>query len=127
LREGSDPKNVALLLSLSGKIAIDALPPDIDASFAVYELILGSEAPNTMFLNTRADLDAFRIAYQGLLSEITAQHPGLATVHCLPAIPVPVAVMCGHDLLNKSHPSLRVYDHDKANGGFTYQLTVNSL
>jgi len=25
--------------------------------------------------------------------------------------------MCGHELLNKTHPSLRVYDHDKANAG----------
>lgn len=127
LRAGSDPKKVALLLSLSGKLAIDALPSDIDGSFTVYELVLESEAPNTMFLNTRADLDAFRVAYQRLLADITAQHAALDTIHFFPAIPLPIAVMCGHDLLNKSHPSLRVYDHDRANGGFTYQLTVNTL
>ena len=125
LREGTNPNKVALTLSLSGKIGLGDLPPDIDGSFTVFELTLTGQTPNTMFLNTRADLDAFRVAYQLLLGEILAGHGMLDTIHLFPAVPVPIAVMCGHDLLNKTHPSLRVYDHDKANGGFTYQLTVN--
>ena len=45
------------------------------------------------------------------------------------AKPVPsqqmVAVLCGRETLPKVHPALRVFDYDKANGGFVYQLTVN--
>ncbi len=43
-----------------------------------------------------------------------------------PAVPAPVAVLCGRETLPKIHPALRVYDYDKTQGGFTYQLTVNS-
>ena len=125
IRGGSDPQKVALLLSLSGTIAVDALPADIDSAFSIYELRLKGQSPHTMFLNTREDLIAFRTAYQRLLGDLLARHGKLETVHFFPAIPLPVAVICGHDLLNKTHPCLRVYDHDKANGGFTYTLTVN--
>lgn len=125
LRAGSDPQKVALLLSLSGTISPDALSSEIDQSFSIYELTLESQTPNTMFLNTRDDLMAFRKAYQQLLGDLLANHGKLETIHLFPAVPLPVAVICGHDLLNKTHPSLTVYDHDKAKGGFTYQLKVN--
>jgi hypothetical protein len=126
-RAGSDPRHVAMLLSLSGRIALDALPAEIDDTFTVYEMTLKGQAPTTMFLNTRDDLDAFRAAYQRLLGEIVDAHGMLESIYLFPAVPLPVAVMCGHDLLNKTHPSLRVYDHDKAKSGFNYQLTVNNL
>jgi hypothetical protein len=125
LREGTDSKKVALILSLSGKISPNELPLAINGTFSLYELTLKNQMPNTMFLNTRADLDAFRVAYQQLLGKVVAEHGILHTIHLFPAVPIPIAVMCGHDLLNKTHPSLRVYDHDKVKGGFTYQLTVN--
>ena len=125
LRKGTDPSKVALLLSLSGTISPSTLPREIDAAFSIYHLTLENQTPNTMFLNTRADLDGFRVAYQRLLGRILDAHGTIDEIHLFPAVPLPIAVMCGHDLLNKTHPSLRVYDHDKANGGFTYQLTVN--
>lgn len=125
VRSGTDSTHVALLLSLSGKISIGALPPDIDDTFSIYELALMGQVPNTMFLNTRADLDAFRVAYQQLLGRIIQAHGTLESLYLFPAVPIPIAVMCGHDLLNKTHPSLRVYDHDKMKSGFTYQLRVN--
>lgn len=125
LRKGTDSKMVALILSLSGKIGPNDLPFEIDETFTLYELTLKDQTPNTMFLNTRANLDTFRVAYQQLLGEIVAKHGMLDTIHLFPAVPIPIAVMCGHDLLSKTHPALRVYDHDKVKGGFTYQLTVN--
>jgi SMODS-associated and fused to various effectors sensor domain len=42
-----------------------------------------------------------------------------------PAIPAPVAVVCGFDLLPKAHPALVVYDNDKQHGGFIQRLKVN--
>ena len=125
LRGGTDPTRVALILSLSGKIAATDLPLEVDETFSVYELTLEDQTPNTMFLNTRADLTAFRVAYQRLLGEILAGHGMLDTMYLFPAIPLPIAALCGHDLLNKTHPSLWVYDHDKAKIGFTYQLSLS--
>jgi hypothetical protein len=71
-------------------------------------------------------LDNFRIAYQDALAEIAKVHGSLKELDLFPAVPAPVAVLCGRETLPKIHPALRVYDYDKTQGGFTYQLTVNS-
>lgn len=70
----ADPKKVAVVLSLSGKIDINRLPEDIRKSYSVYEITLDGTVPTTTFLRTRRDLEGFRIAYQELLALIAAKH-----------------------------------------------------
>jgi len=125
VRDGSSSNHVALLLSLSGSIASSSLPRDIDSRYAVYEITLSGTTPAPTFLRTRADLENFKLTYQRALGTITKHHPGLAAIDLFPAVPAPVAVLCGRELLPRVHPALRVYDNDKAKGGFTYQLTLN--
>jgi hypothetical protein len=52
-------------------------------------------------------------------------HPDVRELHIIPAVPAPVAVACGHDLLPKVHPTLIVYDYDRASGGFINRTRVN--
>jgi hypothetical protein len=78
------------------------------------------------FLSLRQDLENFRLVYQNALAEIVRKHGRLQEIDLFPAVPAPVAVLCGRETLPKTHPALRVYDYDKTQGGFTYQLTVNS-
>lgn len=125
IRHGTDAKSVALCLSLSGMIHAEALPAGIDKRFTVYDLTLANMQPNPTFLNSRADLTGFRMAYQKALRVIGGQHAGVSELHLFPAVPAPVAVLCGRELLPKVDPKLLVYDADKANGGFTLVLTVN--
>lgn len=125
VRSGTAPDRVALLLSLSGQIHPEKLPSEIDETFSIYDLTLLGKTPDPTFLNTMNDLMGFRRAYLACIAVITKDHPGIPTIHFFPACPAPVAVLCGHDLLNKVHPALRVFDFDKTNGGFSYQLTVN--
>lgn len=125
LRQGAEPKCVALCLSLSGTIHAESLPATIDERYTVYDLTLAHQEPTPTFLHTRADLKSFRSAYQTALRTIGRFHAGVTDLHLFPAIPAPVAVMCGRDLLPKIDPKLHVYDADKANGGFTLVLTVN--
>jgi SMODS-associated and fused to various effectors sensor domain len=124
VQSGRNQHRVALILSLSGTIARINLPNDIDDSFSVYELTLKGVIPNTTFLRTRRDLENFRSAYQIALGTITQEHAGLGTLHLFPAVPAPVAVLCGRELLPKVHPRLWVYDYNKANNGFTFALEV---
>jgi hypothetical protein len=65
------------------------------------------------------------MAYQKALRTIGSQHSGVSELHLFPAIPAPVAVLCGIELLPKIDPKLLVYDADKATDGFTLVLTVN--
>ncbi len=125
VRHGSDVTRVALVLSLSGKIDPNALAHEIDDRFTVYELTLGNEPPSLHFLKTRADLRNFPLAYQTALRTIDREHADLGELHLFPAVPAPIAVLCGRELLPKVDPKLLVYDADKANGGFTLITSVN--
>jgi hypothetical protein len=126
IRNGSDSGRAALLLCLSGSGPRENLPPEIDSTYFVYELTLDGMTPSPTFLSLREDLENFRIAYQEALAEVARVQGSLKELDLFPAVPAPVAVLCGRETLPKIHPALRVYDYDKAQGGFTYQLTVNA-
>ncbi len=122
---GTDRTKVALLLSLSGKIHPDSLPGEIDQTFTVYDLTLATKDPNPTFLRLREDLANFKVAYQAALRTILRDHGNIPAIHLFPAVPAPVAVLCGRERLPKVDPALLVYDYDKRKGGFTLTLEVN--
>ena len=125
LRDGVERSRVALILSLSGEIDRAALPSSIDCSFSIYEIRLENQEATPDFLKTKIDLDAFRLAYRSAIADLRRNHGILETIALFPAVPAPVAIACGHDLLPKVDPALDVYDYDKRNGGFRFALTVN--
>jgi hypothetical protein len=126
IRCGSDPSCLALLLCLSGSGPRENLPADIDSRYSVYELTLDDLTPSPTFLSQREDLERFRLAYQDALAEIIKLRPSLKEIDLFPAVPAPIAVLCGRETLPKVHPALRIHDYDKARNGFVYQLTVNT-
>ena len=117
-------KKVALVLSLSGTIRLQDLPAEIRKSSAIYEITLKGTTPQTTFLRQRRDLDAFRAVYQEAIATILRTHGPLDTIDLFPAVPAPIAVLCGRELLPKVHPKLRVFDNDLNAGGFTFKLEV---
>lgn len=125
LRRGRDPAKVALVLALSGPVTSDSIPSTIDDAFTVYEIGLENRPSTTAFLRQREDLEAFREAYRSLLARIRGEHAGVRELHVFPAVPVPVAVACGFDLLPKVDPELVIYDNQKGEGGFIERLRVN--
>lgn len=125
IRAGSDRANVALILSFSGTIRPENLPPMIDESFSIYEITLAGATPSPPFLRTRDDLMRFKDTYQAALRVIMRDHGILQALHVFPAVPAPIAVLCGRELLPKVDPRLLIYDYDKAKGGFTFALEVN--
>jgi len=126
LIKGSDPKKVALVLSLSGTIDINNLPADLKEHGTVYELTLDGIAPHPGFLRQDQDLKNFRDAYQRALREIGSKHGKIEELHLFPAVPAPIAVACGRELMPKIDPVLVVYDDDKRHGGFKKILEVNN-
>lgn len=125
-RLGKDSTKVSLLLSLSGQIAAQDLPHIIDERYSIYEITLSHQVPRPTFLASKADLENFRLVYQKALSTITRNHGLVDDLHLFPAVPAPVAILLGRELLPKVHPALHVYDFNKRNGGFTFQLKVNA-
>ena len=124
LRQGTDSRKIALLLSLSGKIRESELPTEIDGEFSVYEIALEGANPGTAFLRTQQDFEAFKSVYREFLRDLRSTHGPLDELHVFPAVPAPIAVACGMERLQKIDPSLLVYDCDKTRGGFRRQLKV---
>lgn len=125
LRKGADDTSVALMLSLSGSTHLSDLPAEIDERFFIYEITLATGTPRPGFLRMREDLARFKDVYEEARSSIRRDHAGLTALHLFPAVPAPVAVLCGRELLPKVDPVLIVYDRDKNSGGFQQILRVN--
>lgn len=125
LREGRDHSKVALILSLSGVIPVEALPEEIDDLFSVYEVTLENQIPTRNFLRTRQHLNDFKQAYQQALRSINSKHVRLKELHLFPAVPPPVAILCGRELMRKIDPVLLVYDNDRKQQGFKLKVRVN--
>jgi len=123
-RSGTDSAQVALLLSLSGSVDLNQLPARIDERFSVYE-IRSDRDHHAMLVETRGDLDRFRAAYHRFLGKLTTSHPNASAIHLFPAVPAPVAVLCGRELLRKKHPRIHVWDLKKKTGQYVQSLTVN--
>jgi hypothetical protein len=126
VREGREKGDVAFVLSLSGKIDMDRLPPDVLETATIYELTLDGRLPEPGFLRTRDDLEAFRDTYQKALRQIGFDHGRPERLHIFPAAPAPVCVQLGRGLMPKHDPVLVVHDDDKRHGGFTKILEVNN-
>lgn len=125
LSAGTDRSNVALVLSLSGTVGPSSLPSEIDERFFVYEITLVDRLPSPTFLCLRQDLESFKTTYQTCLRMIGRDHSTASAIHLFPAVPAPIAVLCGRELLPKIDPALYVYDNDKKNGGFKLAWRVN--
>lgn len=125
LRHGRDPASVALLLSLSGRIREDDLPEGIDNRFTLYEITLAGIEPTPRFLDLEESLRAFQDVFLRAIRHLVSSHQRLERLHLFPAVPAPLAVAIGRDLMPKRDPALLVYDYDKRAGGFVQTLEVN--
>jgi len=125
VRAGAAGGVVALMLSLSGKVSLEQVEASAGTSATVYELTLKDQAPRPTYLRLRDDLARFATAYRDGLAIIRAAYPGLAELAVFPAVPAPVGVVIGRELLPKVDPVLLVHDFDKVNG-FQQRVKVNA-
>lgn len=125
LRPGTDASKAALVVSLSGSVTLDALPAEIDESFSVYEIHPANSDPDPTLIKSKADLDTFRFDYQKAIGTISRVHAGLKTIQLFAAVPAPVAVLCGRELLPRAHPAVTIYDYEKGKG-FHSPITINA-
>ncbi len=117
---------VLLLLSLSGKIHLESIDPVLTQTATVYEISLVGLGPTPTFLNEKKTLENFKMIFRDAVSLINANHVGLEKINLFPAVPAPIAVLCGRELLQKVDPALAVFDYDKTKGKFEFALEVNN-
>jgi hypothetical protein len=124
-QEGSDRKKVGLLLALSGPIDLDTIPGEVRSDGFLYEITLAEGLPQPQFLRLEQDLVNFKETYETARRTIARDHGSIAELHLFAAVPAPVAITCGRDLLRGVDPTVVVYENDRASGGFTYILRIN--
>lgn len=123
IREGSEGGLVALQLSVSGQISAGSLPGQL-VHAAVWEIAPKGHPPGVDCVRRREDLEAFRKSYRDCLTAIDAAYGKVAAIHLLPAVPAPIAVACGQEIMPKAHAALTVYDNVK--GAFKLAITINT-
>ncbi len=122
-QSGKNAEHVAIVLSLSGKIHFEEVYRVLPENPMVYEITLDEPTPS--FLNQKSQLEKFRKIYRDLLTQIRERHGSAVVIHLFAAIPAPIAVLCGREILPKSDPTIVVYDQEKNQGGFIKILTIN--
>ena len=125
VRDGNDTQRVALALSISGHADRESIYKLVDSTVPIYEIVVVGQSPTLDLLNNKSDLMSFRALYRSFMGQIRTKYKALQELLVFPAIPAPIALACGHDLLPKVDPVLKVYDYDKRNGGFRYALNIN--
>ena len=123
-RVGKDKSSVAAMLSLSGQLSVDQLPPYISDDFTVYALSPEDARPGRSLILSKGSVDQFRQTYAALLRDIEGNYPLAKTIHLFSAVPISVAVVLGRELLRNLSPALLIYD--VGSSGFEPTITLDS-
>lgn len=123
VRVDENHTNIAIVLSLSGKIRSDRYEKFTSDNFSVYEITI--EEPSLFFLKSRKQVESFSREYRKLLNNIQAIHGDSCKVFIIPAVPAPIAVECGRVLLPKTDPEISVCEYDDQKGYRTV-LKINT-
>ena len=125
IKEGkSDKKEVALIIELSGYIGLTDIPERVHNNLSIYKISLKDEVPTPTFLKSRKTLNNFKDIYQIAIRKINNEEKA-KIIHLFPAIPAPIAVLCGRELLKKIDPEILIYDNNKSKSGFYQVLKIN--
>ena len=123
IRADENHINIAIVLSLSGKINSDRYKNFASDNFSVYEITL--EEPSPHFLKSCKQLEGFSQEYRKLLNNIQAIHGDSCKVFIIPAVPAPIAIECGRVLLPKTDPEISACEYDDQKG-YRAVLKINS-
>ena len=124
IQVGRNNKSIAIIVSISGKVPIEHLPPLISKDFTIYSLVPVGSKPSRNLMSSKGTLNQFRHTYARLLREIEGNYPFAKIIHVLPALPISGALILGRELLRDVSPSLVIYD--KSQKGFEEAIKINT-
>lgn len=119
----SDKKaaSVALKLEISGRIEDDRVSRALGGNVAIWSL--AAEGAHNDILRSPDDLRLWRQRLRAMFEDIKDAH-GNSQLHVFPAVPVSAALEMGRVWMPKAHLSMRIYDQNRALGGFVPALDV---
>jgi hypothetical protein len=111
-----------LVLSLSATITDDRITAVLGGEACIWRVTIPT--PHNDFLQSRAQLAAFRAAMRPLLDQIKTRHGQTTPLHIFPAMPVATAVELGRIRMPKADIPWQLYDQVNALGGFIEALSI---
>lgn len=122
----TEPQNngsaVALKLGVSGPIDDNRITAVLGEDVSIWSL--SAKEANNDILRTPSDLALWRKEIRAVFEAIKDRHGNAAILHVLPAIPVSAAIELGRVWMPKAHLPMRIYDHNRALGGFRRTLDI---
>lgn len=124
LQQGTHPAHAALLLSLSGTINRDELPPEIRETFSLWSIGPDGGQPNRDIMRSALTLQRFARTYHDFLSTLEHEVPAARELSVFAAVPTTAAVTIGRGVMRDAQPVLRIYDRDQR-GSYSFALEIN--
>ncbi len=116
-----DGERISLLASISGG-EVEKVEKSMGGG-VIYQIEPIDATPSRTLLRSPKTLENFRQTFQEFLSLLEARHRKVKKVHFFLAVPAPVAVICGRELLRDVAP--KVVIHDLVNGEYQPTITLN--
>lgn len=117
-----DGHSVALKLGVSGPIDDDRIKAVLGEDVSIWSL--SAKNAHNDILRTPGDLALWRKELRAVFEAIKDRHGSAEIIHIFPAIPVSAAVELGRVWMPKAHMPMRIYDHNRALGGFRPTLDI---
>ncbi|MGV4796249.1 SAVED domain-containing protein [Rhizobium sp. F40D2] len=113
---------LALKLGVSGPINDDRITAALGEDVSIWSL--SAKDANNDILRTRSDLSLWRMELRAVFEAIKDRHGYTDILHVFPAVPVSAAMELGRVWMPKAHLPMRIYDHNRALGGFRQTLDI---
>lgn len=114
--------NVALSVSLSGKIANSDVEREFDGSVDLWTIEI--EEPYNDFLKSEAQLAHFREQFRKVLNAVKEKHGDQCVLNIFPAVPVAVAIEMGRVWMPKADLPMVIFDRMRERLTFVPTLTI---
>jgi hypothetical protein len=124
IRPASCEGDAALVISLSATVVDDRIRAVLGEDISIWRITI--PRPHNDYLESKDQLAAFKKIARRTLDEIKEEHGERAVIHVFPAAPVAVAVDFGRIVMPKADLPMKLYDENKALGGFAHALDLDA-
>ncbi len=111
-----------LAISLSDEIAHERITSVVADASSIWELTIDN--PHNDFLQSRAQLRAFRQTVRAVIVDIGKAHGKRTELFIFPAMPVACAIEFGRARMPKADMPWTIFDQNNKLGGFVRALTI---
>jgi hypothetical protein len=115
-------KEVALVLSLSGKISHDDVKRSLGDDVDIWEITIPK--PDNNFLKSKQHLSEFRSIFRSVLNSIKEKHGTEVMLKIFPAVPVSAAIEIGRVWMPKADLPLLIYDRNRESLKFNPTVAI---